>query len=115
MPRDDPACPLSTSVMGRREALAIIGATSVALAIGESGAFAAQATRLPMIICIIRYQIDPFQRDGFAQYARNWGRIIPQCGGQLVGYFLPYEGRTTSRGDSSRSPASPRTKGTALV
>lgn len=45
-----------------------------------------------MITCVIRYQIDPFQRDAFAEYARNWGRIIPECGGHLVGYFLPYEG-----------------------
>ncbi len=45
-----------------------------------------------MITCVIRYQIDPFQREAFAEYARNWGRIIPECGGHLVGYFLPYEG-----------------------
>jgi hypothetical protein len=44
------------------------------------------------ITCVIRYQIDPFQRDGFKKYAENWGRIIPRCGGQLVGYFLPLEG-----------------------
>ncbi len=44
------------------------------------------------ITCFIRYQIDPFQRDAFKKYAENWGRIIPRCGGRLVGYFLPYEG-----------------------
>ena len=44
------------------------------------------------IVCIIRYQIDPFQRKEFKQYAENWGRIIPRCGGHLVGYFLPHEG-----------------------
>jgi hypothetical protein len=44
------------------------------------------------ITCFIRYQIDPFQRDAFRQYAENWGRIIPRCGGNLVGYFLPHEG-----------------------
>ena len=44
------------------------------------------------ITCIIRYQIDPFQRNAFKKYAENWGRIIPRCGGELVGYFLPYEG-----------------------
>ena len=44
------------------------------------------------IVCIIRYQIDPFQRDAFKAYAQNWGRIIPRCGGQLIGYFLPHEG-----------------------
>jgi NIPSNAP len=47
----------------------------------------------PMAItCFIRYQIDPFQRDAFKTYADNWGRIIPRCGGHLVGYFLPHEG-----------------------
>jgi hypothetical protein len=45
-----------------------------------------------MITCFIRYEIDPFQRDAFAEYAANWGRIIPRCGGHLVGYFLPHEG-----------------------
>jgi NIPSNAP len=44
------------------------------------------------ILCVIRYQMDPFQRDAFLKYAENWGRIIPRCGGHLVGYFLPYEG-----------------------
>ena len=44
------------------------------------------------VTCVIRYQIDPFQRDPFRLYAENWGRIIPRCGGHLVGYFLPHEG-----------------------
>jgi hypothetical protein len=44
------------------------------------------------IVCVIRYQIDPFQRNAFRTYAENWGRIIPRCGGHLVGYFLPHEG-----------------------
>ena len=45
-----------------------------------------------MITCMIRYQIDPFQRDAFRTYAERWGRIIPRCGGRLLGYFLPHEG-----------------------
>jgi hypothetical protein len=44
------------------------------------------------IACFIRYQIDPFQKEEFRKYAENWGRIIPRCGGHLIGYFLPYEG-----------------------
>lgn len=44
------------------------------------------------VTCVIRYEIDPFQREAFAQYAQAWGRIIPRCGGQLLGYFLPHEG-----------------------
>lgn len=45
-----------------------------------------------MITCFIRYELDPFQRDAFRQYAENWGRIIPRCGGNLIGYFVPSEG-----------------------
>lgn len=44
------------------------------------------------ITCFIRYELDPFQLDAFRTYAENWGRIIPRCGGHLVGYFLPHEG-----------------------
>ena len=44
------------------------------------------------VTCVIRYEIDPFQRDAFKEYAENWGRIIPRCGGHLIGYFLPHEG-----------------------
>lgn len=44
------------------------------------------------VTCFIRYQIDPFQRDAFKEYAETWGRIIPACGGRLLGYFLPHEG-----------------------
>lgn len=45
-----------------------------------------------MITCFIRYEIDPFQRAAFEEYAARWGRIIPRCGGHLIGYFLPHEG-----------------------
>lgn len=44
------------------------------------------------IVCVIRYEIDPRQREAFAEYARRWGKIIPRCGGRLLGYFLPHEG-----------------------
>ncbi len=44
------------------------------------------------ITCFIRYRIDPFQREAFRRYAEVWGRVIPRCGGDLVGYFLPHEG-----------------------
>jgi hypothetical protein len=26
------------------------------------------------------------------EYAKQWGKIIPRCGGHLIGYFLPHEG-----------------------
>ena len=44
------------------------------------------------VTCLIRYEIDPFQRSAFEQYAKTWARIIPRCGGNLIGYFLPHEG-----------------------
>jgi len=44
------------------------------------------------ITCFIRYELDPFQREAFKAYAETWGRVIPKCGGHLVGYFLPHEG-----------------------
>ena len=44
------------------------------------------------ITCFIHYEIDPFQREAFKTYAAAWGRIIPKCGGDLLGYFLPHEG-----------------------
>jgi NIPSNAP len=75
----------------RREAIVIL--TSAILVPACDGPCAMAAGRQFMAItCIIRYQIDPFQREGFKQYAENWGRIIPRCGGHLIGYFLPYEG-----------------------
>jgi hypothetical protein len=44
------------------------------------------------VACFIKYQIDPFQREAFAAYADRWATIIPRCGGDLLGYFLPAEG-----------------------
>jgi len=44
------------------------------------------------VVCFIRYVIDPHQRDAFEAYARAWLTIIPACGGDLIGYFLPHEG-----------------------
>ena len=49
-----------------------------------------------MITCFIRYEIDPFRRDAFEQYARNWGQAIPRCGADLIGYFAPHEGSATT-------------------
>ena len=48
-----------------------------------------------MITCFIRYEIDPFKKDLFEQYARNWGQAIPKCGADLIGYFSPHEGSAT--------------------
>ncbi len=45
-----------------------------------------------MVVCYIRYEIDPHRRDAFEEYAKNWIAIIPACGGELIGYFMPHEG-----------------------
>jgi hypothetical protein len=44
------------------------------------------------ITVFIRYQLDPFRRDAFETYAKRWIDIIPKCGGDLVGYWMPHEG-----------------------
>jgi hypothetical protein len=44
------------------------------------------------ITVFIRYRIDPFKRDAFEAYARRWLTLIPKCGGNLVGYWMPHEG-----------------------
>ena len=49
-----------------------------------------------MITCIIRYEIDPYKLSAFEEYARNWGSVIPRCGADLIGYFAPHEGTTTT-------------------
>lgn len=48
------------------------------------------------ITCFIRYEIDPFQKAEFEEYARNWGQAIPRCGADLIGYFAPHEGSATT-------------------
>jgi len=44
------------------------------------------------ITCFIQYKINPYKLAEFEQYALNWADIIPSCGGDLLGYFLPHEG-----------------------
>jgi NIPSNAP len=83
--------------INRRELIGGTIGTGLALALGCDAHASLkpnplQSRKAMKITCVIRYQIDPFQRDAFKKYAENWGRIIPRCGGELVGYFLPYEG-----------------------
>src|SRR5262245_55385850 len=83
----------ASGTLDRREALRLMSAVSAALALGcAPQAECAEERTVMKIACFIRYQIDPFQRDGFKQYAERWGGIIPRCGGHLIGYFLPDEG-----------------------
>ena len=44
------------------------------------------------VTCFIRYQLDPFKRVQFEEYSKRWLKIIPRCGGDLIGYFVPHEG-----------------------
>ena len=76
----------------RREFIESMAALAVAFGLGSGASGASEGGTGMRITCVIRYQIDPYQRDAFRQYAENWSRIIPRCGGHLVGYFLPYEG-----------------------
>jgi hypothetical protein len=86
-----------TSVMriDRRRAIGYLAGLCASLGIPFAGeAFGKTSTegKVMTITCFIRYQIDPFQREAFKKYAETWGKVIPRCGGHLVGYFLPYEG-----------------------
>jgi NIPSNAP protein len=49
-----------------------------------------------MITCVIRYEIEPFEAEAFAQYARVWGEAIPRNGAELIGYYAPHEGSATT-------------------
>ncbi len=49
-----------------------------------------------MIACVIRYEIDPFQREEFETYARSWSAPFERCGAKAVGYFTPHEGSLTT-------------------
>ena len=89
MQPDSPTLP----PINRREALLLLAALGAAAGLNSAEVAETATERMPMTItCFIRYQIDPFQREEFKKYAENWGRIIPRCGGHLVGYFLPAEG-----------------------
>ena len=44
------------------------------------------------VTVFIRYRLDPYKLDAFEEYARRWLAIIPRCGGDLLGYWLPHEG-----------------------
>ena len=84
MPQD-----ANTPTVHRREAVAALtAATALSLSPAEAAAGSGQVR----LTCFIRYQIDSFQKEAFRRYAEAWGRIIPRCGGHLVGYFLPDEG-----------------------
>jgi hypothetical protein len=82
---------MSSEPISRRGVLQILASLVAALGL-KLPAFSNAKENPLSITCFIRYQIDPFQKDEFKEYAENWGKIIPRCGGHLIGYFLPHEG-----------------------
>jgi hypothetical protein len=44
------------------------------------------------ITVFIRYQLSPHLRASFEEYSKRWLSIIPRCGGDLVGNWMPHEG-----------------------
>src|SRR5476649_1133993 len=77
-----------------RRAVAKIAAAAATMLAAARGARARPITgkETMKIVCIIRYQIDPFQREDFEKRAEHLGQIIPRNGGHLIGYFMPDEG-----------------------
>lgn len=59
-----------------------------------AGGAGARATgeKSMQVVCHIRYELDPYKRAQFEDYARKWLTVIPACGGDLLGYFMPHEG-----------------------
>jgi hypothetical protein len=89
-------------LVGRLNALSgsLIASVTTSPAETSRRRFAAECAPQPegcamTITVFIRYQLDPFKRDGFEAYARRWLSIIPKCGGDVVGYWMPHEGTDT--------------------
>lgn len=49
----------------------------------------------------IRYRIEPRKAGLFTQDTKRWAHIIPQCGGDLIGYFSPHPGCGSQAGDET--------------
>jgi hypothetical protein len=81
--------------MTRREA-ARLTTIGIAMLLGPTAGQAMSTLRgRPVnskLMCINRYQIDPYQKDAFKTYAQTLGPLIPRNGGHLLGYFLPATG-----------------------
>src|SRR5260370_1029016 len=67
--------------------------TEASTSIKRLGWDLSEAPEVPLAVTVfIRYQIDPFKRTMFEQYAKRWLNIIPRGGGHLTGYCMPHEG-----------------------
>jgi hypothetical protein len=87
-----PTTPVPDQV-DRRQAVGIGAAAFMTLAVaGEAGARETIRKNAMKILCVIRYQIDPFKRDDFKKHVENLTAFVPRCGGHLVAYCLPHEG-----------------------
>jgi NIPSNAP len=64
----------------------------VASLLAMTGGFVINPEVLLAVTVFIRYQLDPFKRAMFEDYAKRWLSIIPRCGGDLQGYWMPHEG-----------------------
>ncbi|HEY1707963.1 MAG TPA: NIPSNAP family protein [Rhizomicrobium sp.] len=72
---------------------ALLAASASLIRLPKTSAAPEHRKEKPMnVVCHIRYEIDPFKRDQFEEYARKWLSIVPAAGGALIGYFLPHEG-----------------------
>jgi hypothetical protein len=74
----------------RSEAIQTASAAAVSLALLAMTVETQEPTM--SITVFIRYQLDPFKRAQFEEYSKRWLTIIPKCGGDLIGYFMPHEG-----------------------
>jgi len=92
-PAENPAEPVRGERTSRRGVLRRIATAATLLVAAPAciGNTPKENSRMTLA-CFIRYEIDPYQLAAFREYAENWGRIIPRCGGHLIGYFLPEEG-----------------------
>lgn len=50
------------------------------------------------ITCVIRYQIDPYQREAFKKYAENWDASFPGAAVTLSGISCHMKVRMTLPG-----------------
>jgi hypothetical protein len=70
-----------------------MGVPTATASLAMTAPIAAQTPEVTVAVTVfIRYQIDPFKRAMFEQYARRWLTIIPKAGGDLIGYWMPHEG-----------------------
>ena len=68
-----------------------------------------------MITCFIRYEIEPFAQDQFAEYARNWGQLFCAAARISSATSRRTRARRQRRTGSTPSTAFPPTRHTAPV